>query len=226
MQYSPLILFCEDDNDLASFVMLELESEGYRVERAADGQQGLMMFRQLQPDLLILDWEMPKMNGIELCKRIRRSSRVPILMLTAKSELNDKITGLDEGANDYLVKPFELDELLARIRVICRNLTPTELLELHFADLVMDLQRHELKRGEQTIELFPKEYEILRYLLENPEKVLSKAQIYERVWGWETDNLDIVEVNISTLRQKLEHDGHPRLIHTKRGVGYLLQRNA
>lgn len=223
MTQSPLILYCEDEPETATFVALELEAEGYRVETAFDGQQGLMQFRQLNPDILILDWDMPKMSGLDLCKRVRRSSQVPILMLTAKDALEAKVQGLDCGANDYLTKPFELDELLARVRVLLRNLNPPELQELYYHELVMDLQRHEVRRGEQPLDLSPKEFEILRAFLEHPEQVLSKAQIHERVWDWEADNLDIVEVYISTLRQKLEQKGASRLIQTRRGVGYILK---
>jgi len=223
MTDAPLILYCEDEQDTATFLALELEAEGYRVETAFDGQQGLVKFRQMDPDLLILDWDMPKMTGLELCQRVRKSSRAPILMLTANSETESKVMGLDSGANDYLTKPFELEELLARIRALLRTITPQEVQELHYQDLVMDLHSHEVKRREKTLDLSPKEFEILQYLLEHPEQVLSKAQIYERVWDWEADNLDIVEVYISTLRQKLEQNGASRIIQTRRGVGYLIK---
>jgi DNA-binding response OmpR family regulator len=223
MSDSPLILYCEDDPDTATYLALELESEGYRVETACDGQQGLIKFRQCNPDLLILDWDMPKMTGLELCKRVRKSSRIPILMLTAKNELEFKVEGLDSGANDYLTKPFELEEFLARVRALLRALEPQVLQELCYQDLVMDLQRHEVTRQGQVLDLSPKEFDILRIFLEHPEQVLSKAMIYERVWEWEADNLDIVEVYISTLRQKLEQAGGSRLIQTRRGVGYLLK---
>ncbi len=223
MSDSHLILYCEDDPDTATYIALELESEGYRVETACDGQQGLIKFRQCNPDLLILDWDMPKMTGLELCKRVRKSSRIPILMLTAKNELEFKVEGLDSGANDYLTKPFALEEFLARVRALLRALEPQALQELCYQDLVMDLQRHEVTRQGQILDLSPKEFDILRIFLEHPEQVLSKAMIYERVWEWEADNLDIVEVYISTLRQKLEQAGANRLIQTRRGVGYLLK---
>lgn len=223
MTDSPLILYCEDERDTATFLALELEAEGYRVETAFDGQQGLIKFRQCAPDLLILDWDMPKMTGLELCKRVRKSSRAPILMLTANCDIESKVMGLDSGANDYLTKPFELEELLARVRALLRTIIPQEVQELHYQDLMMDLHSHEVKRSEKKLDLSPKEFEILQYLLEHPEQVLSKAQIYERVWEWEADNLDIVEVYISTLRQKLEQEGAHRLIQTRRGIGYLLK---
>ena len=208
--------------DAANFVAMELEAEGYRVEVAHDGQAGLMKFRQTNPDLLVLDWDMPKMSGLDVCKRVRRSSDVPIIMLTAKSEIQHKVSGLDSGANDYLVKPYELDELLARIRAQIRMRKPAEVQELNYADVSMDLQLHTVKRGERELDLSPKEFEILKYMLEHPEQVLSKDQIYDRVWGWESDNLDIVEVYISTLRRKMEENGAPRLLRTRRGFGYLL----
>lgn len=226
MTEQAMILICDDEVDAAQFIGMELEVEGYRVEMAHDGQAGLIKFREVQPDLVLLDWDMPKMSGVDVCKRIRRGSDVPILMLTAKSEIEHKVFGLDSGANDYLVKPFELDELLARVRALLRLRQPVQVQELSYVDLVMDLKLHSVRRGDKGLDLSPKEFEILKYLLEHPEQVLSKEQIYDRVWGWESDNLDVVEVYISTLRRKMEEGGLPRLVHTRRGFGYLLHQKS
>lgn len=224
MSHHPLILIVEDNEEIGPFVSMELESEGYRVELATDGQTGLMKFRQLEPDLLILDWELPRMSGVELCRRVRQSSHVPILMLTAKKEVIDRVTGLDAGANDYLVKPFELDELLARVRAQLRSRERTALTALVFADLEMNLRIHEVSRGPRKLELSPKEFDLLKYLMQHPRQVLSKTQIFERVWGWDADGGESsVEVYVHSLRNKLESGGEARLIQTRRGVGYLLQ---
>lgn len=224
MADAPLILIVEDNDEIGPFVAMELESEGYRTELATDGLNGLMKFRQLSPDLLILDWEMPKMSGLDVCRRVRQSSHVPIIMLTAKQTVNDKVDGLDAGANDYLSKPFELDELLARVRVQLRNHQPAELSLLVFEDLEMNLQTHEVERAGQKLELSPKEFELLKYFLEHPRMVLSKSQIFERVWGWDAEGGEnAVEVYVHSLRGKLEQGQQARLIHTKRGVGYILR---
>ncbi|HEY9841730.1 MAG: response regulator transcription factor [Candidatus Sericytochromatia bacterium] len=224
METPPLILIVEDNEEIGPFLAMELETEGYRVELVTDGQTGLMKFRQLEPDMLILDWELPRMSGVELCRRIRQSSHVPILMLTAKQALQERVEGLDAGANDYLVKPFELDELLARIRAQLRAKQRGPLAKLEFADLEMNLQVYQVRRGERQLELSPKEFDLLKYLLEHPRQVLSKSQIFESVWGWDSEGGDSnVEVLVHSLRGKLEEGGEPRLIQTRRGVGYLLQ---
>lgn len=226
MENSPLILLVEDNEEIGPFVALELESEGYRVELVTDGQNGLIKFRQLQPDLLILDWELPRMTGLDVCRRVRQSSHVPILMLTAKQSVKDRVEGLDAGANDYLVKPFELDELLARVRAQLRTRQQIPLPILSFADLEMNLQEHVVVRGQHKLELSPKEFDLLKYLLENPRQVLSKAQIFESFWGWDAAGGESsVEVYVHSLRNKLEAGNLPRLIQTRRGVGYLLKES-
>lgn len=221
----PLILIIEDNQEIGPFVAMELESEGYRVELASDGQNGLMKFRQLAPDMLILDWDLPRLSGVEICRRVRQSSHVPVLMLTAKHSVQERVEGLDAGANDYLTKPFELDELLARVRAQLRSRQAAPLSQLVFQNLEMNLQTHEVRRGERRLELSPKEFELLRYLMEHPRQVLSKSQIYETVWGWDGEGGEnSVEVYVHSLRAKLEAEQQPRLIQTRRGVGYLLQQ--
>lgn len=220
----PLILVVEDNEDIGSFISMGLKNAGYRVELATDGQAGLNKFRQIEADLLLLDWEMPGMTGVELCRQIRQSSSVPILLLTAKKEVMDRVTGLDAGANDYLIKPFELDELLARVRAQLRAREKVAQNRLAYADLEMNLRTYVVKRGTRQIELSPKEFELLKYMLEYPRQVLSKSQLFERVWGWDAEGGESnIEVYIHSLRNKLEAGGETRLIHTRRGVGYLLQ---
>lgn len=226
MHNSAFILLVEDNPEIGPFLALELESEGYRVELAVDGMSGLVKFRQLQPDLLILDWEMPKMSGLEVCRRVRQSSHVPIIMLTAKNNLQERIEGLDAGANDYLGKPFELEELLARVRAQLRGSKKPELNLLVLADLEMNLHTHEVRRAEQLLDLSPKEFDLLKYLLQHPRQVLSKSQIFETVWGWDAEGGEnSVEVYVHSLRAKLEQNGGSRLIQTKRGAGYMLRES-
>jgi len=223
----PLILIIEDNPEIGPFVAMELQSEGYRTELASDGFSGLTKFRNLQPDLLILDWEMPNMSGIDVCRRVRQSSHVPIIMLTAKEALHDKVAGLDAGANDYLSKPFELEELLARVRVQLRTRQLDPLKHLTFGELEMNLQTHEVQRNGIPLDLSPREFDLLKYLMAHPRQVLSKAQIFEQVWGWDAEGHEnAVEVYVHSLRSKLEQNQAPRLIQTKRGVGYLLREPA
>ncbi|HEY9839381.1 MAG TPA: response regulator transcription factor [Candidatus Obscuribacterales bacterium] len=218
------ILIVDDNVELATFNRLELEGEGYEVDLAHDGQNGLMKFRLNPPDLVVLDWEMPGMDGVEVCARMRKSSHVPILMLTAKSGVSDRVAGLDAGANDYLTKPFHLEELLARIRALLRSSRPQELEELFYEDVALNLQTHEAWRDQVKLDLSPKEFELLKSFLLSPGRVLTKSQLFEQVWGWSSDSQDnAVEVYVHSLRGKLEQGGKPRLIQTRRGVGYLLK---
>ncbi|MEZ0369617.1 MAG: response regulator transcription factor [Candidatus Sericytochromatia bacterium] len=218
------ILIVDDNVELATFNRLELEGEGYVVDLAHDGQNGLMKFRLNPPDLVVLDWEMPGMDGVEVCARMRKSSHVPILMLTAKSGVSDRVAGLDAGANDYLTKPFHLEELLARIRALLRSSRPQELEELFYEDVALNLQTHEAWRDQVKLDLSPKEFELLKSFLLSPGRVLTKSQLFEQVWGWSSDSQDnAVEVYVHSLRGKLEQGGKPRLIQTRRGVGYLLK---
>jgi len=218
------ILLVEDEKEIASFIETELICEGYQVSVANDGMQGLLLARKIEPDLIILDRMLPGLDGTELCQRIRETAEIPIIMLTAMGETEDKVSGLDAGANDYLVKPFSLRELLARIRVQLRQKKTVEKNILAFSDLSMDLDTREVRRAEKLISLTFKEFELLKMFLENPRKVMTKDLIFERVWGWDYDGEDnVLEVLIHGLREKIEQKDRPRLIQTIRGVGYTIK---
>jgi len=219
------ILIVEDEVRIAQFIERGLIYEGYRVNVARDGQSGLTLARDTPPDLVILDWMLPGLDGLEVCKRLRAASDVPILMLTAKSDINDRVIGLDAGADDYLVKPFAIDELMARVRALFRRATPASRPEvLRFADLALDTGTHRAYRGERAIDLTAKEYELLELFLRNPKQVLTRDVIFDRVWGYDFGGeSNIIEVYVRYLRQKMEADGESRLIQTVRGVGYALR---
>lgn len=218
------ILIIEDEDRILQFLRRGLTYEGYRVETAADGPSGLSLAREKPPDLVILDWMLPGMDGLEVCRRLRAGGGVPILMLTAKDAVVDRVTGLDAGADDYLVKPFEFDELVARIRALLRRARPEGVELLSFGDLRLDTGTHQGFRGDRVFELTAKEYELLELLLRHPRQVLTREVIYDRVWGYNFGGeSNIIEVYIRYLRQKSEEGGEPRLIHTVRGVGYVLR---
>lgn len=218
------ILLVEDDPDIAAFIETELRCESYQVMTAQDGSQGLILARQKSPDLIILDRMLPGMDGLALCRRLRQSSDLPILMLTALGEVQERVEGLDAGANDYLVKPFDLDELLARIRVQLRQRQPSERSYYEFADLSLDLNSHAVYRAGQNIMLSPKEFELLYYFMQYPRIVLTRQRILEAVWGWDFGGEDnVLEVYVSYLRKKTEWSGLPRLLHTVHGIGYVLR---
>lgn len=222
---SERVLVIEDEARIAQFIERGLIYEGYRVSVARDGQTGLMIARDNPPDLVILDWMLPGLDGLEVCKRLRAASDVPILMLTAKDDIKDRVTGLDAGADDYLVKPFSVDELMARVRALFRRSTPVSRPEiLRFADLSLDTGTHRAYRGERPIDLTAKEYELLELFMRNPRQVLTRDVIFDRVWGYDFGGeSNIIEVYVRYLRQKTEIDTLPRLIHTVRGVGYVLR---
>jgi DNA-binding response OmpR family regulator len=219
------ILLVEDEIKLARFIELELESEGYRVSVAHDGMSGLALVRESEPDLAILDWMLPGLTGVELCRRMRSTGiKIPVILLTAKDEVEDRVTGLDAGADDYLVKPFSIEELLARIRAhLRRNQEPdTDLLQ--FEDLSLNRRTREVHRGKRSIELTAKEFDLLQYLMSHPRQVFTRDQILENIWGYDfLGDSNIIEVYVRYLRLKLEHDSEKRLIHTARGVGYSLR---
>jgi two-component system response regulator MprA len=219
------ILLIEDEARIAQFVERALIYEGYRVSVARDGQTGLSIARDNPPDLVVLDWMLPGLDGLEVCKRLRAASEVPILMLTARDELRDRVQGLDAGADDYLVKPFEIDELMARVRALFRRATPQSKPEvLRFADLTLDTGTHRAYRGDRAIDLTAKEYELLELFMRNPRQVLTRDVIFDRVWGYDFGGeSNIIEVYVRYLRQKTEQKEEPRLVHTVRGVGYVLR---
>ena len=221
------ILVIEDEERIAQFVKRGLIYEGYRVDVAYDGPSGLQMAREQLPDLVILDWMLPGLDGLEVCRRLRAASDVPILMLTAKEDVQDRVTGLDAGADDYLVKPFDFDELLARIRALFRRAAPSSRPEvLKFGDLTLDTGTHRAQRSDRYIDLTAKEYELLELFMRNPRRVLTREMIFDRVWGYDFGGeSNIIEVYVRYLRQKTEENGEPRLVHTVRGVGYVLRED-
>ena len=222
-----LILVIEDEEKILNFLRRGLIYEGYRVETALDGTAGLASARDNPPDLVILDWMLPGIDGLEVCRRLRAASNVPILMLTAKDAVSDRVQGLDAGADDYLVKPFALDEVLARLRALLRRAKPEAPEILTFADLRLDTGTHQAFRGERPIELTAKEYELLELFLQHPRQVLTREVIYDRVWGYDFGGeSNIIEVYVRYLRQKTEAGDEPRLLHTVRGVGYVLRESA
>lgn len=219
------ILLVEDEIKLARFIELELESEGYRVTVAHDGMSGLSLARESEPDLAILDWMMPGITGVELCRRLRSTGiKIPVILLTAKDEVGDRVTGLDAGADDYLVKPFSIEELLARIRAHLRRTQEPDTDVLQFEDLSLNRRTREVHRGQRSIELTAKEFDLLQYLMSHPRQVFTREQILENIWGYDfLGDSNIIEVYVRYLRLKLEQDSEKRLIHTARGVGYSLR---
>jgi DNA-binding response OmpR family regulator len=219
------ILLVEDEIKLARFIELELKSEGYRVTVAHDGMSGLSLVRESEPDLAILDWMMPGLTGVELCRRLRSTGiKIPVILLTAKDEVGDRVTGLDAGADDYLVKPFSIEELLARIRAHLRRTQETDTDLLQFEDLSLNRRTREVHRGQRSIELTAKEFDLLQYLMSHPRQVFTREQILENIWGYDfLGDSNIIEVYVRYLRLKLEQESEKRLIHTARGVGYSLR---
>jgi two-component system response regulator MprA len=221
------ILIIEDDQAILKILQRGLAYEGYTVDTATEGRSGLMLARDHQPDLVILDWMLPGMDGLEVCHRMRTASgSVPILMLTAKDAVQDRIQGLDAGADDYMVKPFNLDELLARVRALLRRTQPERVPVLKFADLTLDTGSRQASRGSRLVQLTAKEYELLELFMRHPKQVLTREVIFDRVWGYDFGGeSNVLEVYIRYLRQKLEEGGEARLIHTVRGVGYVMREN-
>jgi len=221
------ILVVDDDPEIVSLLRRGLIYEGYAVETAGSGAEALVKAREKEPDLVILDVMMPGIDGIEVGKRLRQASDVPILMLTAKGTVADRIAGLDSGADDYLVKPFDFDELLARVRALLRRHQPAQREVLRFADLTLDTGTREVRRGNELIELTAQEFALLELFMRNPRQVLRRDTVYERVWGYDfKGESNVMEVYIRYLRSKLEAGGRSRLIHTVRGVGYALREAA
>jgi len=219
------ILVVEDEAKLAQFIKMELEFEEYEVTVASDGFGGLSTAREIKPDLILLDWMLPGISGPEICRRLRQTGdKVPIILLTAKDEVSDRVTGLDAGADDYVVKPFSIEELLARVRASLRRDQEEDSDLLQFADLTLNRSTREVFRDKRSIELTAKEFDLLEYLIAHPRQVLTRDQILERVWGYDfMGDSNIIEVYVRYLRLKLEQQKESRLIKTVRGVGYVLR---
>jgi two-component system response regulator MprA len=220
------ILVVDDDPALRTALDRALKLEGYNVSFAHDGRQALQLMTGTSQDAVILDLGLPLMDGLEVCRRVReRGDRTPVLMLTARDAVTDRVEGLDAGADDYLVKPFALDELLARLRALLRRTTatPSEGV-LKVGELVLDLQTMEVRRGQRELQLTRTEFRLLELFMRNPRVVLTRSRIFEEVWGYDFGaSSNALEVYVSYLRRKLEAEGEPRLIHTVRGVGYTLR---
>ncbi len=221
------ILLIDDDLKITAMMKRVLTFEGHEVMTAPNGEEGLRAAGQFNPAVVILDIMMPGMDGWEVCRRLRMDSDVAILLLTARDEVADRVRGLDAGADDYLVKPFALEELLARVRALLRRARPQDSrdkLSLTFAGLVLDIERRELRHREQVIPLTTREFELLRLFMEHPGQVLTRDVIMQRIWGYDfAGESNVLEVYIGNIRQKLEISGRQRLIHTVRGVGYVLK---
>jgi len=219
------VLVVEDDPRVARLVARALGEAGHRVTVAVDGAEGLAEGEKGIHDVIVLDIMLPEINGFEVSRRLRQQQvRTPILMLTARDAVPDRVRGLDAGADDYLVKPFALDELLARVRALGRRMSQDGEDVLRAGDLTLDLGRHEARRGDREIELTPREFSLLHYLLRHPGQVMTKDQILDHVWGYETEaSSNVVEIYIHYLREKVDR-GFPRpLIRTVRGVGYTIR---
>ena len=226
------ILLVEDEEKLARMVELELKYEGYQVDKAADGRTGLDMAQTGDYALILLDIMLPALNGMEVLRRLRRESLVPVIMLTARDTVMDKVAGLDAGADDYITKPFAIEELLARIRAALRNKAegaaevPGQVGKLMAGPLTMDVDRHEVSVNGQEVELTRREFDLLRYLLENKEKVVTREVLLDNVWGFDfVGETNTVDVYIRFLRSKIDERFHIKLIHTVRGVGYVIRED-
>ena len=219
------ILLVEDEKQMAMFVEMELNHEGYKADVVYDGREALNIAEEKDYDLILLDVMIPGLNGIEVCRRIRQSSQVPIIMLTAKSDVSDKVLGLDVGANDYLTKPFAIEELLARIRVYQRNkIISNKTDEIKVKDILMDNKTHQVTRDGIEIELTKKEYDLLKMLLINKNVVLTREQLIEKVWGYDyAGDSNVVDVFVRYLRSKIDEGFEDKLITTIRGVGYVVK---
>jgi two-component system, OmpR family, response regulator MprA len=222
----PTVLIADDDHKITDMLRRTLIYEGYGVLTAADGKEALAQAQAHHPDLVVLDWMMPGLSGLEVARRLRAAAGMPILMLTARDAIDDRVAGLDGGADDYLVKPFAPAELLARLRSLLRRASDSGEKPLRYADLVLDPTTRETRRGDRAFTLSPKEFDLLSYLLRHPRQVLPRERILEEVWGYDFGGEDgVLDVYIGYLRAKTEAGGEPRLIQTVRGVGYVLRES-
>jgi two-component system response regulator MprA len=220
----PRVLVVEDDEEIAHVLQRSLRLEGYEVRVAADGEAALDQSAAFNPDLVILDLGLPKLDGMEVARRLRSADDVPILMLTARDALEARVEGLDAGADDYLVKPFERQELLARLRALLRRRPPRGSASVVVGDLALNPDTHEVTRGGRDIDLTQREFELLEYLMRNERIVVPRQRLLEEVWGYDPfATTNTIEVFVSNLRRKLESGGEARLLHTIRGAGYVLR---
>jgi DNA-binding response OmpR family regulator len=218
------VLVVEDDDDIAQALQRSLRLEGYEVRLAGDGVAALDDAHAFLPDLVILDLGLPRLDGIDVARSLRERDDVPILMLTARDAVEARVDGLDAGADDYLVKPFERQELLARLRALLRRRPPRGSAPLVVGDLQLNPDTHEVERSARTIELTQREFELLEYLMRNERIVISRQRLLDEVWGYDPfSTTNTIEVFVSNLRRKLEAGGEPRLLHTIRGAGYVLR---
>jgi len=218
------VLIVEDDEDIAQVLQRSLRLEGYDTRVAADGEAALKAAAEFIPDLVILDLGLPKIDGMDVARQLRAEGDVPILMLTARDAVESRVAGLDAGADDYLVKPFERQELLARMRALLRRRPPRGSASLVVGDLSLNPDTHEVRRGDREIKLTQREFELLEYLMRNERIVISRQRLLEDVWGYDPfATTNTIEVFVSNLRRKLEAGGEPRLLHTIRGAGYVLR---
>jgi two-component system response regulator MprA len=227
MSGRPRVLVVEDDLDIAGVLRRSLDKEGYEVRIAGDGEAALDQAGLFRPDAVVLDLGLPKLDGVEVCRRLRQDGDVPILILTARDELDSRVEGLDSGADDYLIKPFERDELLARMRALLRRRPPRGSAIMVVGDLRLNPATREVQRSERPLDLTAREFELLEYLMRNARIVVSRQTLLDEVWGYhpfaETNTVDVF---ISNLRRKLEEGGEPRVLHTMRGAGYVLKEQA
>jgi DNA-binding response OmpR family regulator len=221
---APRVLVVEDDDEIAQVLQRSLRMEGYDVRVSGDGVDALDQAHAFLPDLIVLDLGLPRLDGIEVARELRARDDVPILVLTARDALESRVEGLDSGADDYLVKPFERQELLARLRALLRRRPPKGAAPLVAGDLMLNPDTHEVTRGGRPIELTQREFELLEYLMRNERIVISRQRLLDEVWGYDPFSVtNTIEVFVSNLRRKLEADGEPRLLHTIRGAGYVLR---
>lgn len=223
----PTVLVVEDEEALSMLLQYNLEKEGYNVVATADGEEAAMLVREIEPDLILLDWMLPSLSGIELCRRLRSRSEtrnLPIVMITARGEEADRIRGLDTGADDYITKPFSTTELMARIRAVLRRIRPALAEDIvTFGDVVMDRSSHRVRRGEREIHLGPTEYRLLEHLMQHPGRVFSRTQLLDAVWGSDVYvEARTVDVHIGRLRKALNQKGQRDPIRTVRAAGYAL----
>jgi DNA-binding response OmpR family regulator len=219
------VLVVEDDEEIAQVLQRSLRLEGYDVKLADDGVRALEEAHAFLPDIVVLDLGLPRLDGLDVAKRLRDDGDdVPILILTARDALESRVEGLDVGADDYLVKPFERQELLARLRAMLRRRPPRGMAPLRVGDLLLNPDTHEVSRGDRRIELTQREFELLEYLMRNERLVISRQKLLDEVWGYDPFSItNTIEVFVSNLRRKLEAGGEPRLLHTVRGAGYVLR---